>query len=121
MIFYTLQGPNYKLEIHDDKLRLIRKGMMRVLSREPRFVDWDLQSLASFEISIPQYILWGKLEWKSFDGKQGNFRFSTNADMVKKIEKYLQKLIIRNHQQIKPLPMPMKTKKHKDKAFAKAA
>ena len=98
MIFYTLQGPNYNLEIHDDKLRLLRKGWLKHLSREPSTVDWDLASLSHFEISIPQYILWGKIEWKTFDGSEGSFRFSTDAAMVKKIEKYLQKLIIRNHQ-----------------------
>ena len=100
MIFYTLQGPNHHLEIHDDKLRLIRTGWFSRLSREPRYTDWDLTSLAHFEITIPQYILWGKLEWKNFDGAQGSFRFSTDAAMVKKIEKYLQKLIIRNHQNV---------------------
>ncbi len=109
MIFYTLQGPHYNLEIHDDKLRLIRKGWFTRLSREPRFVDWDLAALAHFEITIPQYILWGKLEWKSFEGNRGAFRFSTDAAMVKKIEKYLQKLIIRNHQQLRHVT-PIKIK-----------
>lgn len=104
MIFYTLQGPSHIMEIHDDKIRLIRKGWFSSLSRKPIYQDWAIQGLAHFEIAVPQYILWGKLEWHSFDGHRGSFRFSTNALMVKKIEKYLQKLIVKNHQKIIELP-----------------
>jgi hypothetical protein len=116
LIFYTLQGPNHHLEIHDDKLRLIRSGWFYRLSKEPRHIDWDLETLAHFEITIPQYILWGKLEWRNFDGAQGSFRFSTDAAMVKKIEKYLQKLIIRNHQKV--LSFNAASKKQKPASFA---
>lgn len=110
MIFYTLQGPNYNLEIHDDKIRLCKTGWFKHLSREPKVIDWDLTQLSQFEISIPQYILWGKIEWRTFEGDQGSFRFSTDAAMVKKIEKYLQKLIIRNHQNVHQLRPKTKTK-----------
>lgn len=96
MIFYTLQGPRFELEIHDDKLRLKKKGWLSKLQSQST-LDWNMDDLSHFEITIPQYLLWGKLEWQNFDGKKGSFRFSTNAEMVKKIEKYLQKVIIRNH------------------------
>lgn len=33
MIFYTIQGPKFKLEIHDDKLRLVKKGFFALFSK----------------------------------------------------------------------------------------
>lgn len=98
MICYTLQGPRYKLEIHDDKIRLIRRAWWSFLSRRPKETCWGIQTLSSFDISVPQYILWGKLEWQDFEGTKGAFRFSTNTTMVKKIVKYLQKRIVKNYQ-----------------------
>jgi hypothetical protein len=38
------------------------------------------------------------LEWASFNGNKTSFRFSTNAVMMDKIEKYVHKLILKNFQ-----------------------
>ena len=96
VIFYTLQGPKYNLEIHDDKIRLVRKGWSRVFtSSKDAISEWRLTDLAQFQISRPK-VIWGKLEWSTFDGQNGACSFSTNAVMVGKIERYLHKLIIKN-------------------------
>ncbi len=108
MIFYTLKGPRFELEIHENKLRLHKKGWISKFRKNGGPEDWNMEGLSHFEITIPQYILWGKLEWQTFDGKKGSFRFSTNSDMVKKIEKYLQKVIIRNHQSVEVLTPDLK-------------
>ena len=104
MIFYTIQGPGYELEIHDDKLKLSKKSWLKQLSRKDAVQTWDLRSLSGFEISSPHYFMWGKIEWKSVDGTKANFRFSTNPEMVKKIEKYMQKMILKNIQRKHHLP-----------------
>ncbi len=96
VIFYTIQGPGHKLEIHDDKITLSKKSWLRPLSRKDTIRDWELKSLSGFEISVPHYFLWGKIEWRSYDGSKGSFRFSTNPEMVRKIEKYMQKMILKN-------------------------
>ena len=97
MIFYTLQGPVYKLEIYSDRLRLVKKGLFGFVSRKDREINFPIQTLSQFEIAVPQFIWTGKLRWKSFNGVEETFRFSTNAAMVKKIETYLQKRIEKNH------------------------
>lgn len=104
MIFYTIQGPAHELEIHDDKLKLMKKPWLKQFSRKDAVQTWDLRSLSGFEISSPHYFLWGKIEWKSVDGTRGSFRFSTNPEMVKKIEKYMQKMILKNIQRKNHLP-----------------
>ena len=96
MIFYTLQGPSHELEIHDDKLCLIKKGWRTVFSKADPIINWDLQALSRFEITAPKYLLWGKIEWQTYDGNRGSFRFSTNPVMVKKIEAYMQKKILKD-------------------------
>lgn len=96
MIFYTIQGPGHKLEIHDDKITLSKKTWLRQISRKEISRDWELKTLSGFEISVPHYFLWGKIEWRSQDGSKGSFRFSTNPEMVRKIEKYMQKMILKN-------------------------
>lgn len=98
MIFYTIQGPGHELEIHDDKLKLTKKTWLRQLSRREAVRTWELRSLSGFEISVPRFLFWGKIEWRSYDGTRGSFRFSTNPEMVKKIEKYMQKMILKNVQ-----------------------
>jgi hypothetical protein len=104
VIFYTIQGPGYELEIHDDKMKLTKKSWLRSLSRKDAVKTWELKTLAGFEISKPSYWVWGKIHWKSEDGHHESFRFSTNPEMVKKIEKYMQKMIQkniqRNHQRL---------------------
>lgn len=97
MIFYTLQGPNYKLEIHDDKLKLTKKAWWVPFSSKDEILEWKLQELSQFQIASPKFI-WGKLEWSTFDGKKCSFRFTTNSMMMDKIEKYVHKLIIKNFQ-----------------------
>lgn len=97
MIFYTLQGPKYKLEIHDDKIKLIKRTWWGFLSSNKEISEWKLDELALFQIAEPKFI-WGKLEWASFNGNKTSFRFSTNAVMMDKIEKYVQRLILKNVQ-----------------------
>lgn len=98
MIFYTIQGPGYELEIHDDKMKLTKKTWLKQLSRKDAVKTWELKSLAGFEMTAPHFFLWGKIEWKSEDGSRESFRFSTNPEMVKKIERYMQKMILKNIQ-----------------------
>lgn len=100
MIFYTLKGPSHSLEIHDDKILLKKRTWLRLFSTKAPAKVWTMEGLAQFNITIPQYLLWGKVEWRSFDGNYGTFRFSTNPIMMKKIELYLQKKIIKNHQKV---------------------
>ncbi len=95
MIFYTLQGPTYHLEIHEDKIKLIPKSWAWIFTPKNEVLEWKLQDLAQFQISVPKFV-WGKLEWSTFVGRKGVYRFTTNAAMVSKIEKYLHKLIIKN-------------------------
>lgn len=107
MIFYTLFGPGQKLEIHDDKIVLSKTGLNRLLTRKLKYTVWDLQRLSKFQISVPKYLLWGKLEWSDFNGNHGEFSFSTNPQMMKKIELYLQKKVIKNHEQNKGQKAPV--------------
>lgn len=97
MIFYTLQGPKYKLEIHDDKIKLIKKVWWSMFSSKNEVLEWRLDELSQFQIAVPKFI-WGKLEWASFNGNKTSFRFSTNAVMMDKIEKYVHRLILKNVQ-----------------------
>ncbi|MFL5785470.1 MAG: hypothetical protein ACJ76H_12705 [Bacteriovoracaceae bacterium] len=94
MIFYTIQGPGYELEIHDDKMKLSKRTWLRQFSGRDAVKTWELKTLAGFEIT--PHFFWGKIEWKAEDGTQESFRFSTNPEMVKKIEKYMQKMILKN-------------------------
>ena len=96
MIFYTLRGPVYHLEIHEDKMLLKKNRLWKILGNKEEHV-WPLRDLSSFQVSCPK-LIWGKLEWITEDGKKTNFRFTTNSIMVHKIEKYLQKMIIKNYQ-----------------------
>ena len=98
MIFYTVQGPSYKLEIHDDHLRLVKKSWFNLVTKQRPVEAWEIQNLSRFEISVPK-LIWGKLEWEDFQGVKGSFRFTTTPAMVKKIETYLQKRVLKNHQQ----------------------
>lgn len=100
MIFYTLQGPGHNLEIHDEKICLTRKSFWSWLTLKKVVMSWNIDELSQFEMSSSRMLLLGKLEWKTFDGKSGACRFFTDPAMVKKIEKYLQKKILRNHQKL---------------------
>lgn len=97
MIFYTLQGPSYQLEIHEDKIRLVKKTWFKFLTKDTPPTIWQIQNLSRFEIAVPK-LIWGKLAWEDFNGVKGSFRFTTTPAMVKKIETYLQKRVIKNHQ-----------------------
>lgn len=99
MIFYTLKGPSYELEIYEDKIKLIRKNWLSFLSRTPDTQTWQIADLSQFEIAVPKFMMIsGKLHWQTFSGETGSFRFSTTPAMVKKIETYLQKRVIKNHE-----------------------
>lgn len=112
MIYYTLKGPSHSLEIHDDKILLIKRTWLRLFSSKMPPKVWTMEGLAQFNITIPQYLLWGKVEWSSFDGNHGTFRFSTNPIMMKKIELYLQKRIIKNHQKVLGADEAPKNERH---------
>jgi hypothetical protein len=99
LIFYTLQGPTSKLEICEDKIRVIRRTWAWILGRNENPDHFKISELSHFEITVPKFLFFsGKLEWTTFSGHRGSFRFSTNPAMVKKIETYLQKRVIKNHQ-----------------------
>lgn len=105
MIFYTLQGPGHELQIHEDKIYLIKKPWVSILSKSVPPTSWEITQLSQFEITVPKFLMIsGKIQWQTFQGQVGSFRFTTTPAMVKKIEIYLQKRIIKNHQEkTKPL------------------
>ena len=96
MIFYTIQGPKYRLEIHDDKLRLITRGMFSLFNNKNDHPTFPLNEIIKFEITSSKFIFWGKLEFTMSNGEKRNIRFSTNQQMMNKIEKYIQKIVIKN-------------------------
>ena len=99
LIFYTLQGPTAKLEIFNDKIRLIKKTWVKLLSKTEPSDTWFIRDLSEFEITVPKFLFFsGKIEWTTFSGQKGTFRFTTNALMTKKIETYLQKRVLKNYQ-----------------------
>ena len=114
MIFYSLSGPTYKLEIHDHKLKLIKRTWAALFAAKNETLEWKLDEMEHFKISVPKFI-WGKLEWATTDGKKGSFRFSTNSVMMEKIEKYMNKLIVKNMLKKQAKIIPLETKKHKKK------
>lgn len=79
---------------------LHKKGWIKYLSRQPHTINFPMSKLINFEISVPKMVLWGKLEWKTSDGTKGSFLFSTDSEMVKKIEKYMQHKLDKNQQKI---------------------
>lgn len=104
LIFYTLQGPKFNLEIHEDNIKLVKKKWFRIWNRTPTVTSWEIKNLSQFEVTVPRFFIFsGKIEWKTFEGQQGQFRFTTTPAMVKKIETYLQKRVIKNHQQFKQI------------------
>jgi hypothetical protein len=96
MIFYTLHGPSYKLEIHDDKIRLVKKGLLNLFRSPKDFHEYPLSELIHFEVTSPKFLFWGQLEFASGDGQKRTLRFSTNQQMMAKIEKYIQKIVAKN-------------------------
>jgi hypothetical protein len=101
VIFYTLQGPIYELEIYADTIRLVKKSWYTLFIRKSNVSTiWKISDLSQFEITVPKFfMISGKIQWETFEGGKASFRFSTNPVMVKKIETYLQKRVIKNHQQ----------------------
>lgn len=99
MIFYTLRGPKYHLEIHEDKIQLIKKPWLKWFFKKKTIHTWEIHELSLFEMTVPKYMMIsGNIQWQTFNGDKGTFRFSTSTDMVKKIETYLQKRVIKNYQ-----------------------
>ncbi len=118
MIFYTLKGPSYELEIYEDKIKLIRKNWLSFFSKTPHTHTWQIAELSQFEIAVPKFMMIsGKLQWQTFKGETGSFRFSTTPAMVKKIETYLQKRVIKNHEKQYAVTHP-EFKKRKPEKFA---
>ena len=97
MIFYTLQGPDEILEIHDTKLVVIKKGFKTFFSKADPVTTFPMEELAGFEIKAPKFIFAGKLEWVSVNGEVKTFRYTSPHEMVKKIERYMQKRAEKNH------------------------
>ncbi len=131
MIFYTLKGPSYELEIYEDKIRLVKKPWIKIFSRKQETLDWPIKELSQFEITVPKFMMVsGKLEWHTFNGEVGQFRFTTTPAMVKKIETYIQKRVIKNHQALheaksKVIQMPgnetKKQRRERERAERQAA
>jgi hypothetical protein len=101
LIFYTLFGPTSKLEIHDDKIKVMRNPFLGFFHRKDRLVEFKLNELAHFSITEPKFV-WGKLQCESACGKKADFRFTTNTVMMGKIEKYLNTLITKNEKRNNP-------------------
>jgi hypothetical protein len=119
LIFYTLKGLSYELEIYEDKIKLIRKNWLSFFSRTPGTQTWQIADLSQFEIAVPKMMMMsGKLQWQTFSGEKGSFRFSTTPAMVKKIETYLQKRVIKNHEAKNEVVHPDFKKTRKSKNFA---
>ena len=98
LIFYTIKGPTSKLEIYSDKIKLIKKRWLQLFTKKDQVDSWQINELSEFEIKVPKFFIFsGKIEWTTFNGQKGTFRFSTNAHMTKKIEVYLQKRIQKNY------------------------
>ena len=97
MIFYTIQGPQSILEIHDDKIRLTKKAWWGALSKKDLVLEFKMQELAQFQIASEKFV-WGRLEWATFGGEKCAFRFTTNAVMMGKIEKYMHRMVLKNIQ-----------------------
>jgi radical SAM superfamily enzyme YgiQ (UPF0313 family) len=114
LIFYTLKGPSYKLEISENSLKLVKKSWFQFFTPKPHTESWEIDKLSVFEMSS-NTILGGKLQWQTFEGVEGSFRFSTSTLMVKKIETYLQKKVIKNHQNLNALKNVAPTTKSKKK------
>lgn len=105
MIFYTIQGPKYRLEIHEDKIALVPNNWFANWKNHKTISTWPIEELSRFEIVTPKFfIISGKIQWQTFKGEEGYFRFTTTPEMVKKIETYLQKRVIKNIQQLQKLP-----------------
>lgn len=107
MIFYTLFGPTSKLEIHNDKLKLMRNPFLGFFHRKDRVMEFKLDELTQFNITEPKFV-WGKIECASVCGKKADFRFTTNAVMMGKIEKYLNTLIVKNEKRNNPEVIELK-------------
>jgi hypothetical protein len=100
LIYYTLKGPQYKLEIHEDSLRLVKNSWFSLGREDNKITAWEIGQLALFEISVPKFMFFsGKIQWQTFDGDKGSFKFSTCPAMVKKIETYLQKRVLKNREE----------------------
>jgi hypothetical protein len=98
LIFYTLQGPSSEMEIYEDKIRLVKKSWRKIFSRKQERDTFYISELSQFEIIVPKFMFFsGKIQWTTFKGDTASFRFSTNPVMVKKIEVYLKKRVIKNH------------------------
>jgi hypothetical protein len=82
LIFYKLKGPRNKLEIHHDKIKLVKSPWWSPFGPKDE-----------------------KLEWANFEGQKCSFRFSTNMLMMDKIEKYVHKLILKNFQKRRVLTL----------------
>ena len=102
MIFYTIQGPKYRLEIHENTIKLVPKKWFNIGESKAPEQSWEIQQLSLFEMTRSKFMIFtGQLKWETFEGSQGIFNFNTSPVMVKKIETYLQKRIIKNHQNAK--------------------
>ena len=101
MIFYTLFGPTSKLEIHHDKIKVMRNPFLGFFHRKDRLVEFNLHELAHFSVVEPK-VLWGRIQCESTCGKKADFRFTTNAVMMEKIAKYLNTLIAKNEKRNNP-------------------
>ena len=105
LLFYTIQGPGYCLEIHQEKISLVKKNWLPRITKDLHALTWEIDDLKNFEISAPKFLFFsGKITWETFSGEIGKFKFSTSPIMVKKIETYLQKRIMKNHQRRKSQP-----------------
>jgi hypothetical protein len=103
LIFYTIQGLGFNLEVQQDQIRLVRKSWFFNFSKTTEVSKWEIKNLKNFEISSPKSFLFsGEITWETVDGESGHFNYSTSPLMVKKIATYIQKRILKNQQRQNP-------------------
>jgi hypothetical protein len=95
MICYTLKGRGHSLEIHQDKLLLLKRPWFLFFLR-PVPKTWKISELARFEM------VEDKIEWRCTEGVEGSLQFYGNPEEIKKIEQYLQKKVEKNATRPRP-------------------
>lgn len=95
MIHYIVKGPSQTLEIHHDRLKVIRKGILYYIGLGARVQEWPLSNIANF--SVTKKFLTGQIYWKTYQGESNGFKYSDQEEFVSKIHAYIQKVILKNN------------------------
>ena len=74
----------------------LKKGIFSFFSKFDENSTYPLNELIHFEVTSSKFILWGKIEFTMSTGEKKEVRFSTGQQMMNKIEKYIQKIVVKN-------------------------